>query len=377
MGISKAQKGTVSISKYRNKIRLRWRYLSKRYSLTLYQYHKLNLVKAKKVALQIEEDMVSNIFDFSLKKYNSAQPLDDDQHKHMYLQFESWVKNYRNKDCDRDKQYHTVRNMLKSWGNIQVGQVLDKLNNQSLNEHTYNRRLAMLQHFLSHQKKNNHILIDPLEGVLPKKEKRSTDKKRQPFTEIEITQILSAFREDTFSNKKNSHSFYYPFIYFIFQLGVRNAEAIGLRAKCLNFEKKIVEIKEVLARSVKGTNAACRVRKETKNGKQRILPIDDKLISILKPIVKGKQPDDLVFLSPKGLSIDDRLFQKRIFKPVLSKLGIQNRVLYACRHTFGSRCIHEGLTPVMTAFLMGNNPETALRNYTHLIELPKQLPQIA
>jgi integrase len=61
---------------------------------------------------------------------------------------------------------------------------------------------------------------------------------------------------------------------------------------------------------------------------------------------------------------------------VLKELKLEERVLYACRHTFGSRCIHEGLTPVMTAFLMGNNPETALRNYTHLIELPKGLPSI-
>jgi integrase len=30
----------------------------------------------------------------------------------------------------------------------------------------------------------------------------------------------------------------------------------------------------------------------------------------------------------------------------------------------------------MTAFLMGNNPETALRNYTHQITIPKELPNI-
>jgi integrase len=30
----------------------------------------------------------------------------------------------------------------------------------------------------------------------------------------------------------------------------------------------------------------------------------------------------------------------------------------------------------MTAFLMGNNPETALKRYTHQINIPKDLPDI-
>ena len=97
------------------------------------------------------------------------------------------------------------------------------------------------------------------------------------------------------------------------------------------------------------------------------------LSDILKPLLAGKKPDDLVFQSQRGLSIDDNNFQKRIFKKVLKDLGIPERVLHACRYTFGSRCIDSGITPIMTAFLIGNNPETALKNYTHQINLPKYL----
>jgi integrase len=135
-------------------------------------------------------------------------------------------------------------------------------------------------------------------------------------------------------------------------------------------------IKEVLARTVKGTHAEARVRKETKNGKERMLPLSPELKAVLVPLLEGKEADDLVFTSPTGVAIDDRMFQRRVFKPVLRALGIKERVLYACRHTFGSRCIQEGINPVVTAFLMGNNPETALRNYTHLIDLPSSLPKL-
>jgi integrase len=30
----------------------------------------------------------------------------------------------------------------------------------------------------------------------------------------------------------------------------------------------------------------------------------------------------------------------------------------------------------MTAFLMGNSPEAALKNYTHQVKIPKELPNI-
>ena len=131
-----------------------------------------------------------------------------------------------------------------------------------------------------------------------------------------------------------------------------------------------------MARTLKGSNAHARIRKETKNGKIRLLPMTPDLEALLHPLCINKNADDLVFQSPNGLLIDDRMLSRRIFKPVLNKLGIDDRVLYACRHTFGSRCIDAGITPVMTAFLMGNNPETALRNYTHQISMPKDLPTI-
>jgi integrase len=219
---------------------------------------------------------------------------------------------------------------------------------------------------------------NPLEDINPKKVKKAKLPKRAPFTVEEIHLILEAIKDDTYTPKCSSykHSHYYPFIYFLFKTGVRNAEAIGLRVSSIDVKKKQIHIKEVLARTLKSGSTENRVRKETKNGKERILPLTPDLYEVLEAVIKGKKQDELVFHSPTGKSIDDHNFQNRIFKPVLKKLEIDERVLYACRHTFGSRCIDAGITPVMTAFLMGNNPETALRNYTHQITIPKELPNI-
>jgi integrase len=377
MGI-KNPKGTVSIENYRSRIRLRWRYLDKRYSLALFQFNKTNLREAKKVALQIEQDILNQTFDFSLNRYKGLPEQVAPTEKTIVEYFQEWTSVYKQMDCEKHTNYNSVRNMLRKWGKIEQSNILVKFNSETFCGATYNRRLTMLKGFIKWLIKARIWTLNPLEDISPKKYKKAKQPKRKPFTEAEISSILQAFKNDTFSPKYSAikHSHYYPFIYFIFKTGVRNAEAIGLRVGSLDLKNEQIQIKEVLARSLKGTSAALRIRKETKNGKERILPFTPDLLEVLYPLMKGKQDDDLIFQSPNGLAIDDNNFQTRVFKKILQELKIEERVLYACRHTFGSRCINSGINPVMTAFLMGNNPETALRNYTHQINIPKDLPTI-
>ncbi len=371
-------KGSVSIDRDKNMIRLRWRYLAKRYSLNLFSYSKANLLQAKMVALMIEHDMVTDAFDVTLNRYRKNDTSAKTKEKSIVEHFEHWANAYRNMDCDRHVHYNATRNMIRRWGAFDTSEVVPKLNSENFNERTYNLRLSMLKSFFAWLVKQKVITSNPVEDVRPKKVKRKTNPTRKPFTEGEISRILHAFKYNTCcpASSRYDHVHYYAFVYFIFSTGVRNAEAIGLRVKSIQLEKNLIEISEVLARSLKGTNAAARIRKETKNGKTGQLPLTKDLSLVLKPLIQNKKEDDLVFLSYNGLAIDDHNFQRRVFKPILKSLGIEERVLYAFRHTFSSRCMESGLTPLETAFLLGNNPETALRNYTHQINLPEKLPSI-
>lgn len=374
----KNQKGTVSITDFNGRIRLRWRYHSQRFSLSLFAYNKTNLLAARKTALEIEHDLALDNFDLTLNKYRSKSSVSVLKEKTTVELFEAWVKDYKQMDCEIHTNYNSTRNMISKWGKITQQNILINLNNETFCAATYNRRLTILKNFSGWMVLNGFWLKNPLAEVQSKKFKRIKDAKREPFTELEIRRILNAFKYDAACSKYQffKHSYYYPFMYFLFKTGVRNAEAIGLRVSNIDQKKRIITIKEVLARTLKGAHSKNRIRKETKNGKTRQLPLSDDLLEILRPLIIGKASDDLVFLSHTGIAIDDNNFQKRVFKKVLQKLKIKERVLYACRHTFNSRCIDSGITPVMTAFLMGNNPETALRNYTHQISLPKELPKI-
>ena len=375
----KSSKGSVSITENKGRIRLRWRHLQKRYSLNLSIWNQLNLLQAKKTALQIEQDIITENFDSTLVKYSGKTVVAAKASPKSFVElFEEWTISYKQMDCEIHTNYNSCRNMIRKWGKVTQDNVLGKLNKETFCNGTYNRRLTILKSFADWLITKSYWKQNPFQLVQRKKVKHVKLAKREPFTENEISQILNAVKNDTFCSTVSyyKHSHYYAFLYFMFKTGVRNAEAIGLRLGSVNYMDKTITIKEVMARGLKNTCSVNRTRKETKNGKIRQLPLTPDLYEILTPLVQNKQPDDLVFTSPKGKAIDDHNFQNRVFKVILSNLNIKERTLYACRHTFGSRCIDQGITPVMTAFLMGNNPETALKRYTHQVTLPKELPNI-
>ncbi len=69
--VSKSPKGTVSIGNYEGRIRLRWRYESRRFCITLSQWNDRNLYAAKMAALKIEHDMMVDAFDETLERYHT------------------------------------------------------------------------------------------------------------------------------------------------------------------------------------------------------------------------------------------------------------------------------------------------------------------
>jgi len=53
-----------------------------------------------------------------------------------------------------------------------------------------------------------------------------------------------------------------------------------LRIGSIDLNNKTIIIKEVLARTVNGTHSGARIRKETKNGKVRMLPLTPVLFAV-------------------------------------------------------------------------------------------------
>ncbi|WP_170117682.1 site-specific integrase [Chitinophaga ginsengisoli] len=389
MGIKKkTSKGGISIENFRGRIRLRWRLNGERYTLSLpYAYLPENMQYAIVKETEIKLDILKDCFDSSLEKYKPVltpaisiptKPAIIYAHE-LADKFEDWTVQIRNININNSFDYLCTKRLLESWVNVPIEDIPAQMAAKKWGVITYNRRLNFLRSFFIWLQDTNVISLNPLLHINKRKSgRKKTNERRTPLTEEEIGRLLCAIQYDTFCPKRSAykHSHYYPFLKFVFLTGLRNAEAIGLRVKHIDFENKQVEISETFARTIKGTNHAARITKGTKTENVRYLPLTDELIAILEPNIIDKNPDSLVFLSPKGLSIDDRMLGKRVLKPILTALGIENRDLYVARHSFGTRAVQQGMAITDVAYLMGHSTiETTIRNYVSVqkkaIALPK------
>jgi integrase len=85
-------KGTVALETFKDRLRLRWGYASKRYCLYIgLPDTKVNRVAAEGKARQIELDMASGNFDATLKKYKTDRQLQRSQLKTVEL-FEKFMQ---------------------------------------------------------------------------------------------------------------------------------------------------------------------------------------------------------------------------------------------------------------------------------------------
>lgn len=143
----KNSKGTISILKHKERIRLRWRYQLERYSLNLGAYIKVNLTHARKIAVMIEQDILNNQFDFSLLKYKGEPEKAKLLDKSIVSYFEEWVSDYKQMDCEKHTNYNSIRNMMKKWGKIEECNIQKKLSGETNAPVTYNKRITILKSF--------------------------------------------------------------------------------------------------------------------------------------------------------------------------------------------------------------------------------------
>lgn len=394
-------KETVTVRPYKDGLRIRWRVKDQRPQLYITQRLSDYRQKAEKIKKVIAQDLHNEVYDETLQRYKNL--LEDADRLELFVsqlkfsvpisgtttntntkelnlveQFDNFLK-ARGKGKDIPNYYFHVRQMMVRWGKFEVEDVPSLLSTMNYAATTFNSRLGCLSSFFEWMIRRNLISENPLIEMIPKRRSRQTNAKRKPFTSEEVCQILDALRNDTFSQSRSwPHSQYHDFVSFLFQTGVRNGEGIGLTVADVHFNDGEIVIRQSLSRTRKGSNAAARVLKSTKMDNERHLPMSGspELKEMLLKNCAGKSKDDFVFTSKKGNPIDDRMFQRRIYKPLLEKLGINNRDLYACRHTFATRAVQSGMRPDQVAYIMGDEVETVLKNYFHNDSKPLKLPSL-
>lgn len=268
---------------------------------------------------------------------------------------------------DEDINYYKgVRDMARKWGKVQAAQIPTLLSNQDYAYETYQNRRTMISGMFTYLVENGHIATHPFKYVPARSKPEVKPVHRQRISDAQMHDVLQAVKYDTYQSKfshRVKHSFYYPTILFLATVGTRPAEAIGLQVKKVTFinDTAIVVIDQALAR-VTGSYAAGREMKETKTANKRTITIESpELVNILKELCKDKEPDDYVFQSVNGLSIDEASL-RRVLTAVLKGLKIDHKVLYFLRHCLISRCLQQGMDILEVIKLVGHKDKQMVLN---------------
>jgi integrase len=157
-----------------------------------------------------------------------------------------------------------------------------------------------------------------------------------PFTIEEINTILSGVRAD-FRN-------YYKIRFFS---ALRTGEIDGLQWKCVDFERRLIMVRETL---VEG-----RIETPKTAGSIREVYMSDPVLEAMREqfTVTGHM-DEFVFCNRAGEALDHRNVTKRIWYPTLKLLGIKPRRPYQTRHTTATLWLAAGENPEWIARQMGH-----------------------
>lgn len=356
--LGKASKGTVSLKISNNRIQLVFTVGGKRHYLStgLADTPANQKVAARKAAL-IEDDIYKEKFDPTLQKYKpqsiptTVTPIvlpNDEPSKTSLLELWTSYTEFQRKHLEEStilRDYGKIEKRIRKFPKQFVEDAIDVQTYLLKNYSTEvtKRTLKYLSACCNWAIRKRLIAENPFKELAKEiKTKKTSPVSRKPFSRSCVAAIISAFEHNTYSSRYSSvpHSYYVPYVKFLFHTGCRPEEAIALKWR--HIEKDRIHFCEAVATDV-------RVRKTTKTDKPRYFPINAELQTILDTIKpENCTPDSLVFPAKRGRELDTHNFLNRVWKPMVQELVKEGKVReylpqYNCRHTFITLCLEDGI----------------------------------
>lgn len=356
--MSKNPKGSVVVCQLRGMLRLQLpRHLfggQQKYLYLSLPDTPLNRTAAEEKARAIAADIAFDKFDASLQRYQVIVPAAPKTQYPLTLG-ELWEKytSYKAQHLAATtikKDFAVVaRHIQKTCGDLSQAQKIRLQLIEVTTIRSAKKTLMQVNACCGWAVEFGLIEANPFEKIKIKARKPPAD--IQPFTEQERDRIIATFQTE--------EKFYAPLIEFLFLTGCRPSEAIALRWKHIDSDLSGITFCEAFVYGI---------AKGTKTSKSRIFPVNAKLRSLLKAIKPTTADgESLVFPSKTGLIVDGHNLGSRQWDSTLESLGIRQRPIYNCRHTFISHCLAKGIQVRQVAAWCGNSPRTIWEHYAGLI----------
>ena len=159
----------------------------------------------------------------------------------------------------------------------------------------------------------------------------------EPFSLKEVERIISQVRAD-----------YRDYYIVRFYTGLRTGEIDGLKWKHVDFEKREILVRETL---INGQTEYTKT-----NGSQREIPMLGPVLTALERQQDAtRRKSEYVFCNRRGEPIDHNNVTKRIWYPLLRRLGLRKRRPYQTRHTAATLLLASGENPEWVAKTLGHS----------------------
>ncbi|MBW4553933.1 MAG: tyrosine-type recombinase/integrase [Aphanocapsa sp. GSE-SYN-MK-11-07L] len=354
-----------TVENHNGRLRLRWRHQGKRYTLGCgVDDNPTGRAVAKQKAAQIELDIQAGYFDPTLLKYRprliGRNPTEVSALE-LFERFTHAMEKDKNLAPGSLRRYQGCASHLRRSLSLSAHQVTPTIAanfTALLLEHVSPTTAKSYLHTLAccwdWAKDQYHISPQNPWTVEIAKVKPQPRQRTKPFSLPEVKAILAGFKGDRY------YSHYADVVAFLFGVGCRPGEAFGLKWRHIADDFETCWIGEAVSRGH---------RKSTKTGKSRTILLSQSVQTLLKTRFEQQQPkpDQLVFPAPKGGPINDRLFNRRAWKTVLERLGIDYRRPYTIRHSAISHALANGASPIDLAEQVGHDRRVLLSTYAHCI----------
>jgi integrase len=374
----KASKGSVQLKVSNGRLQLVFSHAGKRHYLsTGLSDSKVNRKAAEAKAKLIESDIAYERFDVTLAKYkpqkvlSSVTPVTPISTPKLSLAelWDSFVE-YKRPQCSpnsMDKIYGTFTRYLHKLPThdlTRASEIRD-FAVKTFPLDSCKRFIVRLSACCDWGMKSGLISENPFKGMtseikLPKF--HTSEDEINPFTAQERDSILEVLRSNQFCPKQSNckHSYYFPFVKFLFSTGCRPSEAIALQWKHISSDFRFISFEQAVIVTPDGNL----LREGLKTQEKRKFPCNSNLQAFLQSIKLEKvKPENLIFPGIKQGYLDFDSFRKNVWKQVLNGLELEYKKLYQTRHTFITLALENGLDAKDVARLVGNSPEVIYRHY--------------
>ena len=247
------------------------------------------------------------------------------------------------KEYDKDDILHVNYPQIRNW--------VVNLVNSGITNRSVNRKVASLKAYYRFLVKSDQLQSTPLAAHKSLKIKK---KIQIPFSEEEITDVISSIEPDSFKSSRNI-----TIVSMFYATGIRRAELIGIKLQDVDLENGLIKVLG-------------------KRNKERYIPLLPELVRYLRLYLEFRGAVDLknikdFFITEKGDKIYETLVYRIInnyFSEASNKVKKSPHIL---RHSFATHLLAHGANLNSVKELLGHSSLAATQVYTHnnIAELSK------